>query len=270
LDSFFFIVGLIFIGASAGVLAGLLGVGGGLIIVPGLFYLFTKIGYDLPYLIQVCVATSITTIIFTSLRSLQSHHRKKAVDWLLLKRWSVALVIGGTLGAVVADQLKGQTMMIIFGTLTLLLAAQMAFGRPHHLISKNLPSLPARTGWGIATGFFSAIMGIGGGTFGVSILTLYNMTIHRAVGTASGFGAIIALPAALIFMLTGNDLPDRPLYNLGYVNLLAFGVITVMTFLFAPLGVKLAHKMNPKPLRLVFAIFLLVVGLNMLRKAVWG
>lgn len=263
----FFLIGLCIVGATAGILAGLLGVGGGLIIVPGLFYLFSEMGFASPSLIHICIATSLTTIIFTSLRSLQAHNRKQAVDWALLKRWTPSLMVGGAVGVLVADQLKGQTMMVIFAVITLLLAVQMAFGRATQLISTTLPRTPARTGWGLATGFFSAIMGIGGGTFGVSILTLYNVTIHHAVGTASGFGAIIALPAAIVFMLTGHDVPIRPPYNIGYVNVIAFGVITVMTFLFAPLGVRLAHALPAKPLRIIFAIFLLVVAVNMIRKA---
>lgn len=259
---------LMAIGAFAGVIAGLLGVGGGIILVPAFFYTFSNLGYDGPELMQVCLATSLATIIVTSARSVMAHSKKGAVEWEVLRRWWPFIASGAVLGMLVASSLRSTTLQIIFGVLALGAGLYMAFGKSHWRLGQAMPVGPKRVGIGTAVGFFSVLMGIGGGSFGVPMMSLYNIAIHRAVATAAGFGIIIAVPSVIGFLLVTIENP--PPYTLGAVNLPAFGVIIAMTLLTAPLGVKLAHKIDPAPLKRIFAGFITLVALNMLRKVLLG
>lgn len=257
---------LVVIGAFAGVVGGMLGVGGGIVLVPAFFYAFQHLGYGGDHLMQVCVATSLATIVVTSIRSMNGHNKKGAVDWQTLRRWGPGLVIGAALGVLVAAQVKSVVLQAVFGVLAGVAGLYMAFGRPHWRLGQAMPGPAGAGAWSGATGFFSAMMGIGGGTFGVPLMSLYNMPIHRAVGTASGFGILIAVPSVLGFLLL--RVPDAPPYTVGAVNLPAFLIVIGSTLLTTPWGVRLAHAMDPKPLKRAFAIFLVIVALNMLRKVV--
>ena len=256
---------LMVIGAFAGVLAGLLGVGGGILLVPAFFYAFTALGYAGPQLMQICLATSLATIVVTSMRSVQSHHRKGAVDWDILRGWALAIGVGAVIGVLVASMLRSVILQGIFGVLGVLVGLYLAFGRAEWRLGSVMPKGPVRAVVGWFIGFLSVLMGIGGGSFAVPLLTLYGVPIHRAVGSASGFGLLIALPAVVGFAFLSVENP--PPLSLGAVNLPGFGIVIVMTFLTAPLGARLAHSMNPKPLKRFFALFIMVMALNMLRKA---
>lgn len=258
---------LLAIGAFAGVLAGLLGVGGGIILVPAFFYAFQTLGYDSPQLMQICLATSLATIIVTSTRSVLSHHRKGAVDWDILRGWAPGIVLGAVLGVLVAASLRSVTLQAVFGGLALVIGIYMATSQAHWRLGAEMPKGWRRLALSPALGFLSVLMGIGGGSFGVPIMTLYGVAIHRAVATAAGFGVIIAVPSVIGFLFVQVDPATRPPFTIGAVNGVAFGVTIAMTLLTAPLGVKLAHAMDPKPLKRVFAVFLTLVALNMLRKA---
>ena len=258
------IAALLGIGAFAGVIGGLLGVGGGIVLVPAFFYAFGQLGYGGEQLMQVCVATSLATIVITSLRSVSAHHRKGAVEWSILRTWGPALVIAAAAGTFVAGQVSSLTLQAIFGALAGLAGLWMAFGRDHWRLGQAMPGEPLRSVLAGAVGFFSAMMGIGGGTFGVPLMTLFNLPIHRAVATASGFGVVIAVPSVLGFLLL--PVVEAPPYTIGAVNLPAFLLVIGTTLLTTPIGVRLAHAMNPKPLKRAFAIFLTLVALNMLRK----
>ncbi|WP_340110345.1 sulfite exporter TauE/SafE family protein [Pikeienuella sp. HZG-20] len=261
---------LLAVGVFAGVLAGLLGVGGGIVIVPSLFYVFIALDYPPETLMHVCVATSLATIVLTSMRSVLAHHRKGAVDWPLLRGWAPWIALGAVLAVLVADRLKSGSLMVVFGGVAFIVALHMAFGRSAWRLADAPPTGAARAGVATSVGFLSVLMGIGGGTFGVPLLTLFNLAVHRAVATAAGFGLIIAIPSTIGFIASGWDAPNLPPFTLGYVSMPAFAIIVPMTVLCAPYGVKLAHSMNPRPLRLLFAFFLAATALNMLRKAVYG
>jgi uncharacterized membrane protein YfcA len=213
---------------------------------------------------QVCVATSMATIVVTSIRSVSAHHRKGAVDWEVLKTWGPALVIASAIGTFVASRVPSVTLQAVFGVLAGLAGLWMAFGRDDWRLGQAMPGQPTRSALAGGVGFFSAMMGIGGGTFGVPLMTLYAMPIHRAVATASGFGVLIAVPSVIGFLFL--SVADAPPWTIGAVNLPAFLVVIGTTFLTTPIGVRLAHAMNPKPLKRAFAIFLTLVALNMLRK----
>lgn len=258
---------LLAIGAFAGVLAGLLGVGGGIVLVPAFFYAFQTLGYGGPQLMQVCLATSLATIIVTSMRSVLSHHRKGAVDWQILRAWAPGIAIGAVLGVIVASGLRSGTLQGIFGTLALCIGIYMTFGRTHWRLGEAMPGGIVRALMSPAVGFLSVLMGIGGGSFGVPLMSLHSVPIHRAVATAAGFGAAIAVPSVIGFLMLDIAPEGRPLYTLGAVNGPAFLIVVMMTLLTAPLGVRLAHAMDPKPLKRVFGVFLTLIALNMLRKA---
>lgn len=259
------VVFLLVIGAVAGVLAGLLGVGGGIVLVPAFYYTFTHLGYDSPMLMQICLGTSLATIVFTSIRSVRAHHRRGSVDVALLRAWAPAIVVGALLGTATASILRSATLTLIFGVLALVAGLYMAFGRSQWQLAPAMPRGPRLQAYGGLLGYFSVLMGIGGGTFGVPLMTLHGKTIHQAVGTAAGLGLIIALPSTLGFLLIWPA--NAPPWTIGAINLPAFAVVLVTLTICTPLGVRIAHAMNPAPLKRAFGVFILIVAANMLRKA---
>ncbi|MFC3614858.1 sulfite exporter TauE/SafE family protein [Lutimaribacter marinistellae] len=258
---------LMVIGALAGVLAGLLGVGGGIVLVPAFFYAFQTLGYEGPQLMQMCLATSLATIIVTSVRSVLSHNKKGAVDWEILRGWGPGIAIGAVLGVLVAASLRSVALQALFGVLGIVIGAYLGLGRSEWRLGSAMPRGGLRAVLSPMVGFLSVLMGIGGGSFGVPLMSLYNTPIHRAVATAAGFGVIIAVPSVLGFLFLEIDPAQRPPWTVGAVNLPAFVVVIAMTLITTPYGVKIAHAMDPKPLKRVFAVFLTLVALNMLRKA---
>ena len=259
------IVLLVAIGAFAGVIAGMLGVGGGIILVPAFYYTFAGLGYGGPDLMQVCLATSLATIIVTSTRSVLAHNRKGAVDWAILRGWAPGIAIGSVLGVLAVSQLRTPALQAIFGCLALVVAFYLGLGRSDWRLGPAMPKGAGRAVLSPLVGFLSVLMGIGGGSFGVPLMSLYGMPIHRAVATAAGFGVVIAVPSVAGFLMMRVE--GAPPYTFGAVNLPTFLVIIAMTLITTPLGVRLAHAMDPAPLRRVFAVFLAIVALNMLRKA---
>ena len=258
---------LLAVGAFAGVLAGLLGVGGGIILVPAFLFVFKGLGYGGEQLMQVCLATSLATIIVTSLRSVASHNRKGAVEWSILRTWAPGIVVGAIVGVLIVSSLRSTALQGIFGVLALIVGLYMGFGRDSWRLGAAMPTGVLRAVLSPVVGFLSVLMGIGGGSFGVPLMTLYGVPIHRAVATAAGFGVAIAAPSVIGFLLLPIAPEGRPPYTVGAVNLVAFAVVIAMTLITAPWGVRLAHAMDPRPLKRVFAVFLILVALNMLYDA---
>jgi len=258
---------LVVIGGVAGVLAGLLGVGGGIVLVPAFFYTFQTLGYDGPQLMQICLATSLATIIVTSLRSVMSHHRKGAVDWQILRTWAPGIAVGAVAGVLVAASLRSTVLQGVFGGLGILIGLYLGFGRAHWRLGLQMPRGVVRGAMSPVVGFLSVLMGIGGGSFGVPLMSLFGVPIHRAVATAAGFGVTIAAPSVAGFLFLTIAPENRPPLTIGAVNLVAFAIVIAMTLITAPWGVRLAHAMDAKPLKRVFALFLTLVALNMLRKS---
>ncbi len=257
---------ILLIGAFAGVLAGLLGVGGGIVLVPAFFYAFSVLGFDSPQLMQLCLATSLATIIVTSIRSVLSHNKKGAVDWDILKSWAPGIVVGAVLGVVTAAALRSGALQAIFGMLAVIVGLYMTFGKAGWRLGAAMPQGVMRLVLSPVLGFLSVLMGIGGGSFGVPVMSLYSVPIHRAVATAAGFGVIIAVPAVIGFLMT--PIAVAPPLTFGSVNLVAFVLVIAMTLVTAPWGAALAHRLDAGPLKRVFGVFLILVALNMLRKAV--
>lgn len=260
---------LMAIGAAAGILAGLLGVGGGIVLVAAFFYIFQVLGYGGDQIMQICVATSLATIVVTSLRSVRAHHAKGAVDWAVLRAWGPGIVLGAALGVLVATGLRTETLMVVFAALAMTVAFYMAVSKPHWRLGTELPGGLIRAALSPFVGFASVLMGIGGGSFGVPLMTLFGRPMHQAVGTASGFGVIIAVPGVIGFLLSPAG-PDAPPWTVGLVNVPAFAIVIAMTLITTPIGVRMAHRLDPAPLKRVFAVFLFLVALNMVRKVVFA
>ena len=264
------------VGAAAGLSSGLFGIGGGSVMVPVLFYAFLSLGVENDVVMHCAVATSSAVIIYNAIRSVRSHHKHGAVDWDLL--WpknpflSYALWIG--LGAFLAalwlaPKMSGEALTLLFAVVAGLISLQFIFGRPDWQLRDSVPGGAARPVVGGGVGILSSLMGIGGGSLTVPLMSLCGVPIHRAIGTASGFGLAIALPATLGFIVSGWGAAGRPAFSVGYVNLLGVVVIAAVAFLTIPLGAKLAHGMSQKKLKMVFGICLLLVAANMARKALF-
>ncbi|WP_380052945.1 sulfite exporter TauE/SafE family protein [Falsihalocynthiibacter sp. SS001] len=258
---------LLVIGGFAGVMAGLLGVGGGIILVPAFFYAFDALGYGGDQLMQVCLATSLATIIVTSMRSVASHNKKGAVEWDILKKWALGIAIGAILGMLTVSSLRSTVLQGIFGVLGIFIGLYMAFGKTTWRLGDEMPRGIKRMVLSPIVGFLSVLMGIGGGSFGVPLMSLHGIAIHRAVATAAGFGVIIALPSVIGFLFVDIAADSAPPFTLGAVNIPAFLVVISMTLITAPLGAQLAHRLDAKMLKRIFSVFLIVVAMNMLRKA---
>jgi uncharacterized membrane protein YfcA len=256
---------LVAIGAVAGIIAGLLGVGGGIVLVPAFFHAFTALGYDGPNLMQICLATSLATIVVTSMKSVRTHDARGAVDWGILKGWGPWIAAGAALGVVAAAGLRSAALQAIFGVLGVAVGLWMAFGRSDWRLGPAMPGGLRRAILAPLLGFMSVLMGIGGGSFGVPLMTLYALPIHRAVGTAAGFGMIIAVPSVIGFLFLSPVAP--PPLTLGAINLPAFLLVIGTTYITTPWGARLAHALDPKPLKRAFALFIMLMAANMLRKA---
>ena len=253
-------------GLFAGLAAGLFGIGGGVVIVPVLFFLLDSLGYR-ETAMHVAVSTSLATIILTSVRSVMAHHKRGAVDWQIMRAWSPWIVLGSVLGILLAGYVSRQVMLAIFGTVLILFAAQFYFGRPGWKLAPQMPGGLPRAGIGTFNGALSSIMGIGGGTLGVTLMTLCAMPMHRAVATAAGWGVAIGLPGAIAAMIVGWGREGLPPFSAGFVNLPAFALISVFTVLMAPVGAALAHRLPADNLRKLFGLLLALVAVRMVWQA---
>ncbi len=256
-------------GLFAGLIAGLFGIGGGVVMVPALYYSLSLLGFS-DHAMHVAVGTSLAVIVVTSLRSLSAHAKHNAVDFAILKTWTPFIVLGALLGSAVAGFIPTRGLVALFAVVGLILSLQFFFGRPDWKLADEPPGQPARGLLSIVIGVLSSLMGIGGGVFGVTLLSIYGRTIHVAVATASGFGVAIGLPGALGFIAVGWGQEGLPPFSLGYVNMAGFAILAASAVFVAPVGAKLAHRLNAARLRQAFAIGLALVALNMLRSAIWG
>lgn len=258
------VLALVVTGAIAGVLAGLLGVGGGIVIVPVLYHLFTLLGIDESVRMHVTVGTSLATIIPTSIMSSRAHRRRGSLDVSLIRRLMPGVVVGVVLGAIASRYLSGGVLTAVFAVVALAVALNMAFKRDGFALADGLPG-PAGTaliGGGI--GGVSTLMGIGGGTLSVPILNALRVPMHTAVGTGAMLGMVISLPGALAFVVNGLGVPLRPPLSLGYVNLLGMALIVPATMATTGWGARLAHRIDARRLRQVFALFLALTSARML------
>lgn len=247
------------LGAGAGVLAGLFGVGGGLIIVPVLIFSFHALGIADNVATHLAIGTSLATIIFTSISSAQTHHSKGNVDWQLVKWLALGIVFGSVLGGFTASLLQGTTLKIVIGCFVILMSLQLGFNlKPK--ASKSLPKKGGLTVTGGIIGWASAIFGIGGGSLTVPFLAFCSVPMQRAVAVSAACGVPIAISGALSYMWFGWNMQGLPSWSLGYIYLPALLGITLTSMIFSRLGAKLAYRLSATLLRRMFAVFLFVVG----------
>jgi len=251
------------LGGFAGVLAGLFGVGGGIIIVPVLVFSFAAQGFDPAILTHLAIGTSLATIIFTSINAVLEHQRKGAVLWSVFAWMTLGILLGAGFGALTAAAIQGPMLQKIIGVFALCVALQMAL----ELKPKPDRKVPGKVGLTLAgslIGWASAIFGIGGGSLSVPFLTWRSVPMQQAVATSSACGLPIALAGALSFMLIGWNTPQLPAWSLGYIYLPAMAGIAITSMFFARFGARLAHRLSPRLLKRLFALLLFVVGLNFL------
>ncbi|HAY23114.1 sulfite exporter TauE/SafE family protein [Desulfobacca acetoxidans] len=252
-------------GAVAGILAGLLGIGGGLVIVPMLVFTLTWQGVPDEYIMHLALATSMASIIFTSVSSFSAHHRRGAVHWLVVRRIALGIVLGTFLGACLASRLSTAYLKGVFVVFLYYMAYQLIADRK----PKPSRTLPGRLGMfavGNGIGVVSALVGIGGGTLSVPFMLWCNLTVHEAIGTSAAIGFPIAIAGTIGYIVNGWQVAGLPDYSWGYVYLPALVGIVAASVLTAPLGVRLAHSLPVDKLKRVFAILLALVGTRML----WG
>ncbi len=251
-------------GAFAGLLAGLLGVGGGIVIVPILFHIFTAFGVEVSLAMPLAVGTSLSTIMLTSIVSARNHYARGGVDTALVKTWILPVLIGVVLGALLPTFIDGAKVKTVFGFMLITVSLHMlASSRWKLELFSHLPAKSLQYVLGVMVGCLSALLGIGGGTLMVPLLTLCAFPIHRAVSTGSVFGLIISVPATVIYVANGWGLANLPPLTTGYVNWAVFAILVPMTMWFAPMGVKLAYRLNVPQLKRAFAVFLCLVGFKM-------
>jgi len=259
------------VGACAGTLAGLFGVGGGLIIVPVLIYMFGVQGMDVTVIAHLAVGTSLATIIFTSINSMLGHHRKGAVNWLMVRYMTVGILVGAFLGQLAGYFIPGQRLQVVIGIFDLVMASRLVWAlRDKKGVSETnegerfeVPSKGWLGGAGGIVGFLSSLFGVGGGAISVPILSWKKMPMHGAVGTSAACGLPVAIFGALSAMLLGMDTPHLPAYSLGYIYLPAFIGIVITSMPFARVGVFISHRLPQIWLKGLFAFLLLLIGLDL-------
>ncbi|WP_130802305.1 sulfite exporter TauE/SafE family protein [Acinetobacter ihumii] len=249
------------IGAIAGFAAGLFGVGGGLIIVPILYIVFTQLHYDPAVIMHMALGTSLATIIVTSISSVMAHHKRGAVLWPVFRHLAPGLVVGSFLGAGIADLLSGQNLQIIIGIFAIWVAYRM-FKGANVIVdeTRQLPSAPRQMLAGGGIGIASAIFGIGGGSLTVPYLNRNGVVMQKAVATSAACGLPIAVAGAVGFMWFGVKQHVQIPNAIGYIHIYAFLGISVMSFMTAKIGAKVAHMLSPAMLKKCFACLLTVVG----------
>lgn len=253
------------VGLIAGLLAGLLGVGGGLVIVPMLVFCFIKQDIGSEVIMHLALGTSLASIIFTSISSFMSHHRRGAVDWSIVKTIIPGILIGTFMGTLVASRLSTGFLKVFFCIFLYSVATQMILSKKPKA-SRELPHKPGMFGVGNIIGVASSLVGIGGGSLSVPFMLWCNVPAHRAIGTSAAIGFPIAIAGAFGYVVNNLHASGLPPYSIGYVYLPALVFIVSLSVLTAPLGAKLAHSLPVDKLKRIFALFLYAVATKM----VWG
>ena len=251
------------VGAVAGVLAGLLGIGGGLVIVPMLVFCMELQHLPQELIMHLALGTSMASIMFTSVSSFMAHHRRGAVEWSVVRRIVAGILLGTFVGAWIAAQMSTGALKVFFVVFLYYVCYQMLTGKKPKA-SRQLPGMAGMSCAGGVIGVVSSLVGIGGGTLSVPFMFWHNIPIHRAIGTSAAIGFPIAVSGTLGYISSGWGAENLPAWSLGYVSIPALVSIAVMSVLTAPLGVRLAHSLPVDKLKRVFAVILFLVGTRML------
>ncbi len=256
------IVALLLGGLLTGFLAGMFGIGGGGIMVPILYELFTAIGIDESVRTHLAVGTSLAVIIPTSIRSFSAHKAKGAVDMSVVRSWGAGVFIGVLFGIALTSVVDGSVLRGVYAFCAFLIALKLIFASENMKFGSQLPSQPYSSGLSVFFGIASTLMGIGGGIFISSVMTLYGRAIHQAIATSSGFGVIIAVPATLGYIWAGWGQETLPFGSFGYVSLIGAAILIPMSVWAAPYGVKASHSLSKRHLEIAFGVFLLFAAIR--------
>jgi uncharacterized membrane protein YfcA len=256
---------LLVLGCVSGFLAGLLGIGGGMLLVPALTFLASAQGFATDYVVKMAVATSLATILFTSLSSVRAHHRRGAVRWDVVRLLAPGIVIGSLLGAQIARLLSTRMLALVFAVFVSYSAVQMFIDKKPKP-SRQLPQGAGMFGAGGVIGTLSSLVGAGGGFISVPFMAWCNVPIHTAVATSSALGFPIALAGTVGYVLAGWNLQGAPGGSVGYLYLPALVLIAFTSVLFAPVGAAAAHQLNVRQLKRAFAVLLFVLAAYMAGK----
>jgi uncharacterized membrane protein YfcA len=256
------ILSYVLLGAFAGFIAGLFGVGGGLTIVPLLVMLFAWQGFPAEHVLHLALGTSMATIVFTSLSSMRAHHARGAVRWDLVRGFAPGLLAGTFLGSLVASRVPTRPLALAFAVLVYFAAGQMMLNR-RPKPARQLPGRLGLNGVGLAVGLASSVVAAGGGFLTIPFMVWCNVVIHHAVGTSAALGFPIAVAGTVGYLAAGWNVPGLPDRHLGFVYLPAFLGVVAMTMAFAPLGARVAHRLNVAALRAAFGVFLALLATKM-------
>lgn len=263
MPSLSFMLAYLVFGAIAGVIAGLLGVGGGIVVVPALIWFFTAQGFPQESIMQMALGTSLAAIMFTSVSSLRAHHRRGAVVWPIVKAITPGILVGTFAGSCLAARLPTGFLKGFFVAFLYYVAAQMLLNiKPK--AHRQIPGALGMFGAGCGIGAVSSLVGIGGGTMSVPFMIWCNVAMHPAVGTSAAIGFPIALAGTVGYIVNGLSVGNLPPLSLGYISLPALVGVAGVSFLTAPYGARLAHKLPVATLKRCFALFILAMATRML------
>ena len=255
------------LGAIAGYLAGMFGIGGGIIVMPVLMFLFGAQHFPAEHLLHLALGTSMAAILFTSMSSLRKHHQHGAVNWRVVRNITPGILIGTAIGAEFATSVSPHYVVIFFALFVYFVAAQILIdARPN--ASRQLPGAASMTLTGMLTGWLGSMVSVGGGTIIIPFLVWCNVSLRNAIGTSAAVGFPVAVGGTIGYIYTGMNIPSLPAYSLGFVYLPALFWVALATVITAPMGAKATHHMKMGLLRKLFAMFLLVMATKLLLKAI--
>jgi len=264
-----YFIGLLITGVIGGLIAGLFGVGGGIVIVPILFWIFTSLNFPNEILMHMAIGSSLATIIPTSISSARAHYHRGSIEIDIIKKWAPGIFLGAIIGGLSGKYFSVNELKYLFASIAFLVALNMFFKEPLRLGNNFPKSRLLNIIMSSLIGLVSSLMGVGAGTLGVPALVALSVPVHKAIGTAAALGLFIAVPATLGLAFSGFNIPNRPPMSIGYVNLIAFFIMFPLTVFFAPVGVKLAHRINQRALKSIFGIFLIITSIKMLSSIIF-
>jgi len=250
-------------GFATGFAGGLFGIGGGIITVPALYAVFRTLGFEDGPSLKTAIGTSLAVIIVTSIRALATHHSAGHVDAKILRGWAPWIALGAGAGGFLAKWAPVELLTVVFAGGAFYIAWRRLFSKEKTNTSVGLLHDRMTLPLGVGTGFFSALMGIGGGAVGVMVMTLGGRSMHQAIATSAGFGVAVAAPAVIGFMASGWHAPGTPTGSFGYVNAPAFAAMALTAAIAAPIGARLAHRVDARRLSRCFGAYVFVAALTL-------
>ncbi len=247
-------------GVASGLLAGVLGIGGGAVLVPVFYQVFGLLGVDEAVRMHLSVGSSLAIIVPTSIRSFTGHYARGAVDVALLKNFLLSVPIGVVLASATAAWISSEGLRVIFAVMISAFGIRMLLNRENWTLGRDLPGKPATFGIGMVLGYFSTLMGIGGGIMNNTFMTLYGRPIHQAVATSSGVGVMIAIPGTIGYIWAGWGDPRLPVFSTGFINWIAVALVIPIALVVTPYGVRIAHALKKRQLEIGFGVFCLFVA----------